>query len=250
MSFLHGFFPSFGRALRSALPGRRLVVLVLVLAVPVAIAAATRSLEDSERGTALLTIQIFLYLQFLVPLCGLLFGTGILLEEANAGNLPFLFTRPVPRSSIVVGKYLAFLLVGSLALAASLGLTLAAASGAQVSEGFGGRALLSVLLAYPAYLAAFAFLSAFTRWALLGGFFYAFGVELVLGFVPGMIRELALTFYSRSLLGDWEIQELSAEEIFGAAGPATPGFAAGVLLATAGVALVLACAVIGRKQFP
>ena len=60
---------------------------------------------------------------------------------------------------------------------------------------------MGVLLAFPAYVAAFTLLSLFTRWALLGGLLYAFGLEGFISVIPGMVKKATLLYYSRSLVG-------------------------------------------------
>jgi ABC-type transport system involved in multi-copper enzyme maturation permease subunit len=247
--FLAGFRPSFTRAIRSALPGRKVLILLFVLAVPpvLMILAGGETLHHQRSG--LFFTIFFLYLQFLVPLCALLFGTEIILAESTAGTLPFLFTRPAPRASIVTGKFAAYALVGAAALGASLAMTFAAYGGSPLPEGLTGRVFLAVLVAYPAYLGAFAFLSSFTKWSLLAGFLYAFGVEFFLGIIPGMVREATLLFYSRSLLGEWKETPRTLRAFFGADGPATIEGALTTLGIVAVAGLALSIWIVRRREF-
>ena len=247
--FLRGLAPTFRRSLATVLPGKKAVVLFVVLAVPPLLVLPALEDEPLRRGEILMSLLLFLYLQFLVPVCGLFFGTGILLDEKSAGTLPFLFTRPTPRASLVVGKYLAALLAGAVVLGVSLSMTLVLSAGAQVEPGLAGRAFAAIMLSYPAYLAGFAFLGALTRWALLGGFLYAFGLEGFLGFIPGMVREATLLHYSRSLLGEWEARKITMELFTRGSEPVTTGKAVAVLLAVAAVYLVLTLVLVAIKQF-
>ena len=247
--FRSAFVPTFGRALRSAVPGRKAFVLVAVLLLPPLLTLPVIHREPEVRGQALVAILLFLYLQFLAPVVGLIFGTSVLQDEAGAGNLPFLLTRPGRRSGILLGKVAAALLVGSAALSASLGAALLLSSGADAPAGIGLRAFTAVLAAFPAYLALFALLSTFTRWAVLGGFLYAFGLEGFLGFVPGMVRKTTVLYYSRSLLGEWEIEDLTIGLALGRAGGADTSTSILVLVGVAAVSVSIACAVMARKSF-
>jgi len=185
-----------------------------------------------------------------VPLCALLFGTEILLAESSGGTLPYLFTRPAPRSSIVLGKYFAYLIVGSAALGLSVLTTLTVYGGSRpLPDGIAGRTLLAVLVAYPAYLGAFAFLSAFTRWSLMAGFLYAFGVEFFLGIIPGMVRKGTVLFYSRSLFGEWDATPRTLKFFFAGDGPASLWGALTTLGAIAVISLVLSAVIIRRREF-
>ncbi len=248
--FLSGFAPSFTRGLATAITVKKGLILVVVLAVPALLVLAAR-LHGGPRalGHALPAVVLVVYLQFLVPIAGLLFGTGVILDDAGAGNLPYLFTRPVPRSAVVLGKSLAALLAAALCLVLSLAVTLLVARGARVGTGFPGRAMTAVLLALPAYLAAFTFLSVFTRWALVAGFFYAFGLEFFLGMIPGMIRKSTLIYYARSLLGEVSGSRGMLRAFFGREGPASPALAAGVLLGTALLGILLTCLLVAGKEF-
>jgi ABC-2 type transport system permease protein len=247
--FLSGFVPTLRRSLATTLPGKKALILMVVLVIPPLLWLPVMDESPEHRGEVLMAVLLFLYLQFLAPVSGLLFGTGIILDEAGSGNLPFLFTRPAPRSSIVLGKFVAALLVGTAALTVSLAATLALSSGAEVREGLAGRAFLAVLLAFPAYLAAFAFLGALTRWALLGGFLYAFGLEGFLGFIPGMVRQTTLLHYSRSLLGEWEARKVTMELLTRGTGPAETGTAVTVLLGVTVAFVLLTLFVTSKRQF-
>ena len=247
--FLAGLAPTFRRSLSSVLPGKRSLVLFIVMAVPPLLTLAGLDSDPERRGSLVAHVLFFIYLQFLVPISGLLFGTGIVLDEAGGGTLPFLFTRPTPRSSIVVGKFGAALLAGSVVLGTSLTATLLLSAGAETSPGFAGRAFTAVLLAYPAYLAAFAFLGALTRWALLGGFLYAFGLEGVIGIIPGQVREATLLHYSRTLLGVEDTREIARELFYRGSEPVSIGTSITVLLIVAAVFLALTLLVVSLKQF-
>lgn len=253
-NFLSAFLPSFTRALRNAMPGKRSIILLLVLAMPpvIALLAAHRiSPEEGHEDAAhiLMRLVLYLYLQFLVPLCGLLLGTVVLMHEASSGNLPYLFTRPAPRSGIVLGRYAAVVVVGLVALGISLGLTLTALGDTEIAEGFAARAMLTLALALPAYVAVFAALSAFTKWALVVGFLYTFGVEGFVGQFPGMLRESTLLFYTRSLIGGWEVRFDMLERILGPEGGAPTGTCITVLLLVSAISLTALCVVAGRKEF-
>jgi len=247
--FLAGLGPTFRRSIASVLPGKRSLVLLGVMAVPPLLAVAAMESDPVRRDKTLIAILLFIYLQFLVPISGLLFGTGIVLDEAGGGTLPFLFTRPTSRAGIVLGKFGAAWLAGTVVLSVSLAMTLILSLGAETTPGLPLRAFAAILLAYPAYLAAFAFLGALTKWALLGGFLYTFGLEGVLGIIPGMVREATMLHYSRSLLGAGEVQKVAREFLTRGTEPVPTGTAITVLLVVAAVFILLTIIVVSRKQF-
>jgi len=246
--FASGFLTSFGSAFRTALGVKRAALLVLVLVVPPVLAFVAHALSP-EPVEALNAIVLFLHLQFLAPMTGLLFGIGILAEERSGGTLPYVFTRPSPRSSLVLGKFAASVLMGWVAISLSVGGVLLA-YGSDAPAGFGMRAIGAVLLVTPAYLGVFALLSALTRWGLLIGFVYAFLIEGLLSLIPGMVREATLLYYSRSIIAKWvEKQQLGLLAFGERRVGADPELSVIVLISVTVVALVASVLVVRTKEF-
>ena len=50
-----------------------------------------------------------LYIRFIVPVLGVFYGTSLIADEVEDKTITYLFTRPIPRSAVLVGKYLAYL---------------------------------------------------------------------------------------------------------------------------------------------
>ena len=62
-------------------------------------------------GAALFGLMIWLlYIRFIVPVLGVFYGTALIADEVEDKTITYLFTRPIPRSAVLVGKYLAYLL--------------------------------------------------------------------------------------------------------------------------------------------
>ena len=51
----------------------------------------------------------FLFLRFIVPILGIFYGTSLIADEVEDKTITYLFTRPISRSAVLVGKYLAYL---------------------------------------------------------------------------------------------------------------------------------------------
>ena len=49
-------------------------------------------------------------MRFIVPALGLFYGTSLIADEVEDKTITYLFTRPIARGAIVLGKYLAYLL--------------------------------------------------------------------------------------------------------------------------------------------
>ncbi len=50
-----------------------------------------------------------MYLRFIVPMLGVFYGTSLMADEVEDKTITYLFTRPIPRGAVLVGKYLAYL---------------------------------------------------------------------------------------------------------------------------------------------
>ena len=50
-----------------------------------------------------------LFLRFIVPVLGVFYGTSLIADEVEDKTITYLFTRPIPRGAVLVGKYLAYL---------------------------------------------------------------------------------------------------------------------------------------------
>ena len=55
-----------------------------------------------------------LFLRFIVPVLGVFYGTSLIADEVEDKTITYLFTRPIRRSAVLVGKYLAYLVCTTL----------------------------------------------------------------------------------------------------------------------------------------
>src|SRR4026208_2462832 len=112
----------FDLSLGQMLWSRRSVFLALLLGGPVVLAAAIRIVTatppssklsvNGARGSrpALFGMMIWLlYIRFIVPVLGVFYGTALIADEVDDKTITYLFTRPIPRSAVLIGKYLAYL---------------------------------------------------------------------------------------------------------------------------------------------
>ena len=61
-----------------------------------------------------------LFLRFIVPVLGVFYGTALMADEVEDKTITYLFTRPIPRGAVLVGKYLAYLACTSLVVLPSV----------------------------------------------------------------------------------------------------------------------------------
>ena len=167
---------------RSLLGRRRALVLVLLPLVLLLVSLAARSLAGEDPHVAAGVLGGFA-LATVVPLLGLIAGTGAIGPEIDDGSIVYLVSKPLSRHSIVRSKALVAAgvitvfavvptLFAGLILSGDFSLSLAFAAGA--------------LIAGVAYGALFLLLAVVTRNAVVIGMLYALIWETLVGsFVPG-----------------------------------------------------------------
>src|SRR4029078_2520469 len=112
----------FELSLGQLLWSRRSVFLALLLGGPVVLAAAIRivtattpfwrfSINGARVGGPALFVMMMwlLYIRFIVPVLGVFYGTALIADEVDDKTITYLFTRPVPRGAVLLGKSLAYL---------------------------------------------------------------------------------------------------------------------------------------------
>jgi ABC-type transport system involved in multi-copper enzyme maturation permease subunit len=176
---------------------------VLALIVRVALRFHDEKLPSEVLGTF---VQLIL-VQTIVPLVALVMASAVVAEEIEDRTITYLFTRPMPRAAILVGRWLA----AALPIAAFLCLSAAGVvqllEGAERVEGaeglppgFLGRILVTVTLGGIVYSALFASLGALFKRPMLIGLGYTFVYENFLGNLPGSNQKGTVLYYLRSFL--------------------------------------------------
>jgi ABC-2 type transport system permease protein len=143
-------------------------------------------------------IVFSLFVGFLLPIWSLSFASEALGGEQDGRTLVWLLTRPLPRSSIYLAKFVA-LLPWSLALNLGGFALLCFLAGSPGREAF-YLYWPAVTAATLAFSALFHLLSACFRRAAVVGLVYAFFLETVFGSLPGYMKRVSIGFYTRCLM--------------------------------------------------
>jgi ABC-2 type transport system permease protein len=196
---------------------RRSVFLGILLGGPVVLALAIRIVEALNvggvrvNGAAVNGATIFgmmiwlLYIRFIVPVLGVFYGTALIADEVDDKTITYLFTRPIPRSAVLLGKYLAYVACTVLLVLPSVmfvfflivpsgGGSIAAEFPSLVAD-FG---MLAVGLA--AYGALFALVGTRLKRPLVIGLVFAFGWEPAVLLFPGYLKRLTVAYYLQALV--------------------------------------------------
>src|SRR3954449_4836278 len=120
-----GVLPSalriFDLSLGEMLWSRRSVFLGLLLGAPVFLAIVLRIVDTLHTsgfrvngaavgGSAVFGMMIWLlFIRFIVPVLGVFYGTSLIADEVEDKTITYLFTRPIPRRAVLLGKFFAYL---------------------------------------------------------------------------------------------------------------------------------------------
>lgn len=194
-----------GMSLRRA---RRSHTLWLALAVAVLlVGSAVVSLLVGGAGLDFFDDALDVLLRYVVPLVMLLLGSSAVSEEVQAKTITYLFSRPIPRWSLPLGKYVGAVLVGLVLLLPATALTylitMFGEPGALLPEATRLlQGLLAVALAVLFFGAvAIAFGTMVTGYSFVAALFFLLIVEVGLSFAPGWIKVIVMTFHLRIVSG-------------------------------------------------
>ncbi len=194
---------------------RRTIFMALVVGGPVLLALIVRALDVfgvpalRVNGRAVGGIGVFgvmiwmLFLRFIVPVLAVFYGTALMADEVEDKTLTYLFTRPIPRGAVLVGKYLAYAVCTMLVVLPAVMLVyFLVVPFREVPGSFGSLVTdLGLLgLGLIVYGAVFAFVGAFFKRPLLIGLFFVFGWEPTVMVLPGYLRQFTVAYYLQALV--------------------------------------------------
>jgi ABC-2 type transport system permease protein len=198
---------------------RRKIVFLGLLALlpallPVIVAALRGPRAQGPSGLDLYAaIAEYGFLATLVPLGAILLGTALMGDDLESGTATYLLTRPAPRSSIVLGKFLAYSAVMTAVFLPAMSLTfLSVALTAPKTLALGpGLGLLArtggvVCVAIAAYGAFCGLLGTLSQRPVIPAAVFVFGWEPLTRVVPGYVDFLTL---KKHLLALWPAVVLS-----------------------------------------
>jgi len=216
-----GLWPSavriFDLSLGQMLWSRRSVFLGLVLGGPVVLSALVRILTmlyasgfringAAAAGSSIFGLMMWLlYIRFIVPVLGVFFGTSLIADEVDDKTITYLFTRPIPRSAVLLGKYLAYLACTVLLVLPSVMIVfflIVPLGGSSIGQGFPYLVTDLGMLAVGlmAYGAVFAFVGARLKRPLVVGLVFAFGWEPGVLLFPGYLKRFTVAYYLQALV--------------------------------------------------
>jgi ABC-type transport system involved in multi-copper enzyme maturation permease subunit len=195
---------------------RRTVFMALVVGLPVVLAVAVRTLVElgapmpridrSEvTGPVIFGLMIWaFFVRFSVPVLAIFYGTALIADEVEDRTITYLFTRPIPREAVLLGKYLAYLVATAFVVLPAVVTVwlLVVPIGGRLADGYFDllKDLGVLALGLAAYGAVFALVGARFKRPLLVGLIFVFGWEVLVLALPGSFKRLTVAYYLQGLV--------------------------------------------------
>ena len=205
----------FDLSLGEMLWSRRTIFMALVVGAPILLAAVARIVQASGiaplrvNGAAMDAVSVFgmmiwvLFLRFIVPVLGVFYGTSLIADEVEDKTITYLFTRPLRRGGVLLGKYLAYIVCTTLVVLPSVMIVyFLLVPVADIARGFRALVIDLGLLAIgiAAYGALFTMIGAWMKRPLVVGLIYVFGWEQMAMLMPGYLRRGTIAYYLQALV--------------------------------------------------
>jgi len=210
------------------------------------------SVNDASSIFAIFALAIFVL--FLSILVSLLYGTAIIADEIDNKTITYLLTRSVSKSSIILGKFTAYLVGAFLVLFPSLLITLLlTATDPKMNHSFVsnlnlfGKYLGVIVLALLAYGSIFTFLGAGFKHPVIIGLLFAFGWEKIAVIVPGLIQKISIVHYLLSAFPTDRVPKHIGDGLFKSTIQPFPSII--ILILISGVFLGLSIFVLYHKEY-
>jgi hypothetical protein len=183
--------------LRTSLPGRRWVGVLLPCAAAVLFGALSRGLGgDAEVEFAdMAGIALF---GLVMPVTCLVVGDAVLGAEVRSGSFTFTWLSPVPTWQIAVGRWIG----GSVVAAGCLAVAFAASAVVAGAPDSAGPAALAAAFGALAYVAVFLAIGCIARRAAVWSLAFVFLVERLLGAALAGIAQLSPSWLARNAFLD------------------------------------------------
>jgi ABC-type transport system involved in multi-copper enzyme maturation permease subunit len=204
---------------------RRSLMMAILLGLPVLFALAYRFAVVPQGPPKITGFDLYgvivsvYYIRNVLPLAALFYATSLIADEVDGKTLTYLLTRPIGRTSILAGKFAAYV---ATTLALTLPATVITFFVLVTLNGFTGvsahvpdlfRDLGAMAFTLVAYGALFTLLGVLLRRPVIPGLLFLFLWELV-ALLPGYLPRFTLTAWLRSLVRHRPAME-GLSELFG-----------------------------------
>jgi len=206
----------FDLSLSDMLWSRRTIFMALIVGLPVMLSVVIRVLlelgasnirvnQTAVAGPTIFGLMIWgFFVRFTVPVLGVFYGTSLIADEVDDKTITYLFTRPIPRGAVVLGKYFAYMACATFVVLPSVLLVwlLIVPAGGSLGASFLDllKDLLLIAIGLAVYGAVFSWVGAVFKRPLLFGLMFVFGWEVLVMALPGYMKRFSVAYYLQGLV--------------------------------------------------
>jgi len=256
VSFIDSFREIFTFFFKRGIKAKRSKLFFLLSLIPVFILLIAKIIEivnpnaSISAGGIFSKILLIIYIQLLIPILSLFFGTSVVNEEIDNKTLIFLTTAPIPKQSLILGKFCAYYLVSAIVINMGLLLSFLIINVNHLTQMeyysefllYSGAGLLAIL----AYMALFTLLGTLFKKSMILGLLFIFGWESIVQYLPGTTQKFTLIHFVKSILPEssenikFLVFKLEPSPIFDSII---------ILMVITLIALVLASVIFNKKEY-
>ena len=182
------------------------IIAFMPVLIPLALAFLSKAAFADEGNVIFVRLCEQLHMPVLAPLLALFFASMLVAEDIETQTIPYVLTRPLPRSAWVLGRFLAYLAVATSILGLSITMTFAASATLSKLSLTNtndlillGHYILVALAALTAYGSLAVFLGVFTKRPIVYGVLLLYGWQKIAMIIPGVVDFLTITKYVEAL---------------------------------------------------
>ena len=158
--------------------------------------------NDQVSSEIFSSLFIAIFLQFIVLIVSLLYGTSLINTEISNKTISYLSTRSFRREELFLYRSVSAILVAFFVIVIPIVVSLVALSFYEGNLVILGKLLgyvAVVLLSVTVYVSFFSFIGVLLKRPLMAGLLFAFIWEILLANLPGKIPNMTVMFYLRSM---------------------------------------------------
>lgn len=195
--------------LRQERRARRTKIFLLLGMVPALILVITKIIELTTPDPEVTAAQVFsrailiVFIQFMIPVLTLLYGSMVVNEEVDHKTMVFLGTAPIPKPAVVLGKFSAYAVVTAVIINAGLIMCFLVVNIDRLNKMVNVKSFFSFIgagtLALIAYLALFTLMGSLMKKSIVVGIL-VLGWENIVQYFPGVTQKFTIIHWIKSML--------------------------------------------------
>ena len=209
MKFLKSLKEIYKFFLKIGIRKKRTILFSLLSFTPVLLIFIVKILEIAKPHSSISASHLYpnvivaFYIQFIIEILAIFFGSSIIDEEVDNKTLVYLNTKPIEKVAVFIGKFLSYLTIILSMVIMGLIFTFLIAYFNNNMIGRVGeliKYLYASVFAILAYTSIFAMLSTFFKRTAMLGLLFVFGWESIVNYMPGSTQKLTIIHFVKSLI--------------------------------------------------